>query len=86
MSKLELELQELLKTTRKRIGLNTIYASAEALGVAWLTVNRWENGKSIPSLVHARNIIDTYGLNYEESERLFELLELIRTKNRIKRG
>jgi putative transcriptional regulator len=44
---------ELVKDVRKQLGLSQ-EELAHALGVSFATVNRWENGKTVPSKLARR--------------------------------
>lgn len=46
---------ELVKDVRKQLGLSQEELAHE-LGVSFATVNRWENGKTIPSKLARRQI------------------------------
>ena len=53
-----MEMFELIKTIRSQLGLSQ-EAFAEAIHVAFATVNRWENNKSTPNSM-ARALIADY--------------------------
>lgn len=63
-----------IKTVRKK-SLLSQEAFAQALGVSFTTVNRWETGKSRPSY-KAMKLIDVFckdnGIIFDISEELFE--------------
>lgn len=50
--------QEALRRLRAEVGLTQI-EMAEKLNIGFVTLNRWENGKSFPSRANANNIIRT---------------------------
>lgn len=55
MTKLTSEFGALVKELRERLHL-TQEAMAESLGVSFATVNRWENGWTVPSQLALRQI------------------------------
>ena len=63
---------EKIKRIRRRAFLNQV-DFAKTIGVSFVTVNRWENGKSIPNLKTLK-LIDDYckrnGVNFDVSAEL----------------
>lgn len=48
-----------IRELRKKKGFDSIEAFAHALGYSWITVSRYERGKSTPDLARLHHIADT---------------------------
>ncbi len=62
-------ISRLVRTLRRRMGL-TQEKLAARLGVAYPTVNRWENGRAKPSPLAMKQIEDLLGSLGNEGQRL----------------
>lgn len=58
---------ETVKQVRRQIGLSQ-EELAHALGVSFATVNRWENGKTVPSKPALRQFEHFYYLKQKQGE------------------
>lgn len=55
-----------IRTLRKAKGFDSIEAFAHALGFSWITVSRYERGKSTPDLDRLHQIADLLGVSISE--------------------
>lgn len=55
-----------IRRLRKAAGFESIEAFARELGYSWITVSRYERGKSIPSIERLGHIADVLGVDLDE--------------------
>ena len=66
----KMPLPELLRTLRKRLGGLSQEQLAHRMGLAWSTINRWENGRGKPSPLARQKLdqlLDDAGLKGQAS-------------------
>lgn len=55
-----------IRLLRREKGFDSMESFAQALGYSWITVSRYERGKTTPDLVRLHHIADVLGVSAED--------------------